>query len=150
MGSFETHLKNKKRLVIILTKITIFVNRIKKIEYNKIMKKNIVKFWFIACIVGFLFSACNDTTRLSESEMQYVGIWKAADGTYIRIDADGSGSFDIQGKSITGGKVKIEDKTITISLLGIKERFVIDSGPIKENGELVIVLDGIRYKNMNK
>lgn len=114
------------------------------------MKKNAIKFRFFACMVCLLIIACNGNTRLSESEMQYVGIWKAADGTFIRIDADGSGSFDIQGKTITGGKVKIHDKTITISLLGIKEKFMVDSGPTRENGELILVLDGIRYKNVNK
>ena len=104
--------------------------------------KKILLFLLIATSLS-LFSCRKD---FPADKLNFVGIWEG-DYTELTIEADGSGSYiyddGFVNKYITGGKVKITDKQLSIHLGIFKKKYKIDKEPFADsNGYIIMTLDG--------
>ena len=112
------------------------------------MKRNAITITLALFALVFVGLACGGGAPKAEDEKQagpeYVGAWKAADGSSITIRSDGSADYKIGGTSVTGASalVKKKKKTLRVSLLGMGSPMKIDKAPA--NNEMTI--DGVVYK----
>ena len=107
---------------------------------------NILIAMFALLVAGM---ACGGGAPKAEDEKQagpeFVGAWKANDGSFITIRSDGGADYKIGGTSVTGGKALVseKEKTLRVALLGMGSPMKINKAPA--NGEMTI--DGIVYKS---
>ncbi len=92
-----------------------------------------------------LLAACGPKTPLPESQQAFAGRWVAADGTWVHIFLDGSGSVKTANTEVTGGQATIAGATLTIGLFGIEKKFTITQPPTEVEGRWILVLDNIKY-----
>lgn len=100
---------------------------------------------FIAFMVGVLILAGCSKMPLDKSKVSYAGRWTAADGTYIHIYLDGAADLRTSAKEIRGGRVKLEDKQITVSKGWHRLVYQINQPPQQRLNQWSINLNGIEY-----
>ena len=83
---------------------------------------------------------------LNESQLMYSGTWVAPGDISFTISADGGGSFDFSNSKVTGGNVMFNDSGFKIGLFGIEKNFIINKGPYDDDGELKMIVNGIKFK----
>ena len=93
-----------------------------------------------------VFTACAPKIPLSESQQSYIGTWMKADGTWLRISANGRGDFEMSNSNVSGGAVTITEEKITIEILGKKSNWRIDKPPFQEDGYWLMDLTGNIYE----
>ncbi|HNU00145.1 MAG TPA: hypothetical protein PLK89_15960 [Acidobacteriota bacterium] len=98
----------------------------------------------LAVAVGLL-AACGPKTPLSDTHKAFAGRWVAADGTWVHIFLDGSGSVKTANTEVNGGQATIAGATLTIGLFGIEKKFAITQPPTEVEGRWILVLDNIEY-----
>jgi hypothetical protein len=96
-------------------------------------------------MMGMGLTACGEKTPLTEEQRVYAGKWVAADGSFVEMFFDGTGSFKYGNTEVTGGFLNIEDGIINISFMGIGKDFKITSEPQEVNDYWVMELDGIEF-----
>ena len=92
-----------------------------------------------------LFPPLEDMFRrqpLPPNHLVYVGEWRGNKHTKIVIRRDGTADFKTKSKTVTGGKVKIEGETLSISIMGFGEEWRIDQPPKYEDGIWIMKLNG--------
>jgi hypothetical protein len=82
---------------------------------------------------------------LAADQMIYAGEWIGNEGTVIRIHPDGRADFKGRRASITGGRVSIKGKFISIGVLGFSKSWRIDARPHLEDGNWTMQLSGERF-----
>ena len=95
-----------------------------------------------------LFPPLEDIFRkqpLPTNYLVYVGTWRGNKHTKIVIRSDGSADFKTKTKTVTGGKVKINGETLSISIMGFGEEWHIDQSPKYEDGIWIMKLNGERF-----
>lgn len=95
--------------------------------------------------VAALLAACGPKTPLPDSQKEFAGRWVAADGTWVHIYLDGSGSVKTANTEITGGQVTIAGGTLKIGLFGIEKTFAVTRPPEQVDGRWILLLDNIEY-----
>lgn len=106
-----------------------------------ILSKNNFNLVIAAVFVLIVGLACGKSTP---PPSQYVGVWKAADGTLITIRSDGGADYKSGSSSVSGGSVTVDEaaKTLKISLASLGPTFKIDKAPTGSE----MTLDGIVFK----
>lgn len=99
----------------------------------------------ILIVAANLLAACGPKTPLPESQQAYAGRWVAADGTWVHIFLDGSGSVKTANTEVNGGQATISGATLTIGLFGIEKKFAITQPPTEVEDRWILVLDNIEY-----
>lgn len=108
---------------------------------RSIVSKNKLNLVIAALAVMIVGLACGKSTP---PPAQYVGVWKAADGTLITIRSDGGADYKSGNSSVSGGSAVVDEaaKTLKISLAGLGPTFKIDKAPTGSE----MTLDGIVFK----
>lgn len=78
---------------------------------------------------------------LSPDQLVFAGEWSGKKGTLIRIQADGRGDFKSGHSSVTGGNVRIQDRSLSIGTMGLSRTWHIDKPPHLENDSWTMELD---------
>jgi hypothetical protein len=101
----------------------------------------------MAVMAGVLILAgcSSNKTPLDNNKVAYAGRWTAADGTYIHIYLDGVADLRTSTKEIRGGKLKLEDKQITVSKGWQRLVYQINQPPQQKLNQWSINLNGIEY-----
>ncbi|MEQ1603820.1 MAG: hypothetical protein ABL999_03040 [Pyrinomonadaceae bacterium] len=108
---------------------------------RSIVRRNNLNLVIAAIFVLIVGLACGKSTP---PPPQYVGVWKAADGTLITIRADGGADYKSGNYSVSGGSAVIDEaaKTLKISLASLGPTFKIDKPPTGSE----MTLDGILFR----
>jgi hypothetical protein len=85
-------------------------------------------------------------TPLPPERVAYIGEWEGDRGTTIVIRPDGTGDFVAGGTTVRGGRVKIEDDSLSIGMLGFYKSWRIESSPMVESGHWIMKLDGETFR----
>lgn len=109
----------------------------------------------LAILAAIPFAGCGGE-KPSEVELKalapYAGNWEGEDGTTLSIRADGTGNFESDGASVTGGRAIVDEakKTLKISgLLGISGTWKIDEPPhATPGGGTEMRLDSMIYRRV--
>jgi hypothetical protein len=103
----------------------------------------------LACLIMlvlFMISSCVEKVPLPEDQQAYAGKWVAADGTYVQLFLDGTGNLETASAQISGGAAFISEGILTITLLGIKKEYSVDSPPSQnDDGSWSMELNSIQY-----
>lgn len=110
----------------------------------------------LAILGAIPFAGCGGEEP-SEAELKavapYAGDWEGEDGTTISIRKDGTGNFEADGTSVTGGRAIVDEtkKTLKISgLLGISGTWKIDEPPhATPGGQTEMRLDSMVYRRVS-
>ncbi len=81
------------------------------------------------------------SSPLRPHQLVFVGEWSGKKGTVIRIKANGRGDFRSYHSSLTGGNVRIEERSISIGTMGLSKTWHIDKAPHLEDGNWIMELD---------
>lgn len=100
---------------------------------------------YSCCISLFLLlSACDLQRALDDFELQYIGDW-SSEKFHLEISANGRGYLERRGLfGFDGveGRVNITDNKIKFRSDERNRTFRIDDPPYREEGEVVMILDG--------
>lgn len=110
------------------------------------MKKNLFTLSIAICALLAVGLACGKSaTDAKPVGPEFVGAWRANDGSTITIRSDSTADYKIGSSSVSGGKAEVseKDKTLKIGLLGMGTPMKLDKPPT--NGEMTV--DGVVYKN---
>ncbi len=109
-----------------------------------------MKNYVLILFVSLILLSCNGGKRtpLKESQLKYSGTWIAPGDISFTISADGGGSFKFSNSSVTGGNVMFNDSGFKIGLFGIEKIFIINKEPFDDNGELNMIINGIKFKKI--
>ncbi|MEN0045898.1 MAG: hypothetical protein AAF806_02450 [Bacteroidota bacterium] len=91
-----------------------------------------------------LLTACDLQQALDDFELQYIGDW-SSDKFYLEIAANGRGYLERRGLfGFDGveGRIKITDNKIKFRSDERDRNFRIDESPYREEGTIIMVLDG--------
>lgn len=84
---------------------------------------------------------------LPKDQLSFAGDWTGDRGTVLRIYTNGRG--DYQGSSgsgrtssLSGGRVRIEGRQLSVGLFGIQRTFLIDKPPARHDGTWTMTLSG--------
>jgi len=81
------------------------------------------------------------SSPLSPDQLVFAGEWSSKKGTLIRIQADGRGDFKSGHSSVTGGNVRIQERSLSIGTMGLSRTWHIDKPPHLENDSWTMELD---------
>jgi len=109
-----------------------------------------IKSYLIILFISVLLFSCGNSKRqpLNESQLKYAGTWIAPGNISFTISADGGGNFEFSNSKVTGGNVMFNDSGFKIGLFGIEKHFIIDQEPYDENGDLKMIINGIKFKKI--
>lgn len=79
---------------------------------------------------------------LPPNKIVYAGEWLGHRGTFLRINPDGTGDFKSRETALQGGKVTIDDHSITIGSSGASKVWAIERTPAMKNGIWKMRLNG--------
>ncbi len=82
---------------------------------------------------------------LHPEHIAFAGEWYGNRGTLIRIRPDGSGDFRSKHTTVTGGRVSIDDDSLSIGLFGLAKTWHIDERPYVKDGLWIMKLDGEEF-----
>jgi len=105
-----------------------------------------MRFACIASLPGILLTGCTDPVPVPSDKAEYVGLWVASDRT---ISIFAAGRLEYRKKLRFGMHNRIEgDFTFAGNTLdvGVLRSFVINQPPVAENGQWIMVIDGISYE----
>ncbi len=101
----------------------------------------------IIALTSTLMVSCGKKTPLNEKQLVYAGTWTAPGNIMIKIAADGGGDFKMSNTSVSGGSVEFSDTTeaFKIGLFGIEKNFIVNKNPYSDEGNTVMVVNGITF-----
>ncbi len=79
----------------------------------------------------------------------YFGDWHGADGTIITLYDDGLGNYKTSKQRVTGGKVDLDEKAMTLKITGmlnISKTWKIEKAPRGKDNAKEMTLDGVVYR----
>lgn len=80
---------------------------------------------------------------LSPHQIVFAGEWIGEKGTIIRIRPDGSADFKSRHTTVTGGRISLDETSLSIGLMGVfSKTWRIDSPPHMEDGVWTMRLNG--------
>ena len=80
------------------------------------------------------------SSSLSQDQLVFAGEWFKK-GTLIRIQPNGRGDFKSGHSSVTGGNVRIQERSLSIGTMGLSRTWHIDKPPHLENNSWIMELD---------
>jgi len=107
------------------------------------------KFLIILFVSFFLVSCGEKQIPLNESQLKYAGTWVAPGDISFTIFADGGGDIKFSNSAVTGDNVMFNDSGFKIGLFGIEKKFIVNQKPYDENGNLKIIVNGIKFKKVS-
>ena len=121
------------------------------------MKRNLrINLTLVALTLLALVLGCSDDggnpsdeNRKKSVPLEYLGTWKAADGSSVTFRNDGSGDYKSGGKSVSGGSFEIDEaaKEIRFSFMGFDAgKYKIDEPPKDDK----MRLDGMEYRRIGE
>ncbi|MGO9571471.1 MAG: hypothetical protein ACLP5H_28445 [Desulfomonilaceae bacterium] len=81
------------------------------------------------------------SSPLPPDQLVFAGEWSGKKGTLIRIQPNGRGDFRSHHSSLTGGNVRIEERSLSIGTMGLSRTWRIDKHPHLEDGNWIMELD---------
>lgn len=78
---------------------------------------------------------------LPPHQLVFAGEWSGKKGTVIRIMPNGRGDFRSRHSSLSGGNVRIEERSLSIGTMGLSKTWRIDKPPHLEDGNWIMELD---------
>jgi hypothetical protein len=81
------------------------------------------------------------SSPLPPDQLIFAGEWSGKKGTLIRIQADGRGDFKSGHSSVTGGNVRIQERSLSIGTMGLSKTWHIDKPPHLEDDSWMMELD---------
>jgi hypothetical protein len=81
------------------------------------------------------------SSPLSPDQLVFAGEWSGKKGSLIRIQADGRGDFKSGHSYVTGGTVRIQEKSLSIGTMGLSRTWHIDKPPHLDNDSWIMELD---------
>jgi hypothetical protein len=85
-------------------------------------------------------------TPLPPERVAYAGEWVGNHGTTIVIRPDGTGDFRTATTTVRGGRVTINDESLSIGMLGFYKSWRIERAPKREGANWIMKLDGETFK----